>query len=53
MGSAAAALGIGIGLLAGAARAQENGITASEISIGAIGALIGPLAFIGTRSCRP
>jgi branched-chain amino acid transport system substrate-binding protein len=48
MGSAAAALGIGIGLLAGAARAQENGITASEISIGAIGALTGPLAFIGT-----
>jgi branched-chain amino acid transport system substrate-binding protein len=29
------------------ARAQENGITPSEISVGAIGALTGPLAFIG------
>jgi branched-chain amino acid transport system substrate-binding protein len=51
MGSAAAATGIAIGWLAGslpAARAQENGITPSEISIGAIGALTGPLAFIGT-----
>lgn len=30
-----------------AARAQSNGVTPSEISIGAIGALTGPLAFIG------
>jgi branched-chain amino acid transport system substrate-binding protein len=29
------------------ASAQENGITPTEISIGAIGALTGPLAFIG------
>jgi branched-chain amino acid transport system substrate-binding protein len=43
-------LAAGVGLLACvlAARAQENGITPSEISIGAIGALTGPLAFIGT-----
>ena len=43
------ALAAGIGLLAFAfaARGQENGITPSEISIGAIGALTGPLAFIG------
>src|SRR6516164_9753162 len=42
-------LAAGIGLLACvvAARAQENGITPTEISIGAIGALTGPLAFIG------
>jgi branched-chain amino acid transport system substrate-binding protein len=46
----ALALATGIGLLAifgPAARAQENGITPTEISIGAIGALTGPLAFIG------
>jgi branched-chain amino acid transport system substrate-binding protein len=39
-----------IGILAtpeSAALAQENGITGSEISVGAIGALTGPLAFIG------
>jgi len=30
-----------------AVRAQADGVTASEISIGAIGALTGPLAFIG------
>ena len=42
---------MGLALLAGApsaARAQADGVTASEISIGAIGALTGPLAFIGT-----
>ena len=41
-----------IGLLAltcsSTARAQDIGVTPSEISIGAIGALTGPLAFIGT-----
>jgi branched-chain amino acid transport system substrate-binding protein len=41
-----------IGLLAltcsSTAHAQDNGVTPSEISIGAIGALTGPLAFIGT-----
>jgi branched-chain amino acid transport system substrate-binding protein len=41
-----------IGLLAltcsSTAYAQDNGVTPSEISIGAIGALTGPLAFIGT-----
>ena len=31
----------------GSAYAQNNGVTASEIKIGAIGALTGPLAFIG------
>jgi branched-chain amino acid transport system substrate-binding protein len=44
-------LAAAIGLLAtffSSARAQENGITASEVSVGAIGALTGPLAFIGT-----
>lgn len=30
------------------ARAQEPGVSASEITVGAIGALTGPLAFIGT-----
>src|SRR6516162_10780076 len=44
----ALAAGIGLLTLAFAAPAQENGITPSEISIGAIGALTGPLAFIGT-----
>src|SRR3974390_25186 len=46
---AAAALAAVIGLFAlvSTARAQENGVTPSEISIGAIGALTGPLAFIG------
>src|SRR5260370_4883207 len=41
-----------VGLLAltccSTAHAQDNGVTPSEISIGAIGALTGPLAFIGT-----
>ena len=41
-----------IGLLAltcsSTAHAQDSGVTPSEISIGAIGALTGPLAFIGT-----
>jgi branched-chain amino acid transport system substrate-binding protein len=32
----------------GPARAQESGVSASEIVVGAIGALTGPLAFIGT-----
>jgi branched-chain amino acid transport system substrate-binding protein len=43
-------LAIDIALIEGPlsqASAQENGITATEISIGAIGALTGPLAFIG------
>ena len=44
----ALAAGIGLLTLAFGAPAQENGITPSEISIGAIGALTGPLAFIGT-----
>jgi branched-chain amino acid transport system substrate-binding protein len=46
-----AAVSVGLGLVAGLpspARAQENGVTASEISVGALGALTGPLAFIGT-----
>jgi branched-chain amino acid transport system substrate-binding protein len=45
-----AAMAFGIGFLAGpvtAAYAEENGVTASEITVGAIGALTGPLAFIG------
>jgi branched-chain amino acid transport system substrate-binding protein len=46
--AAALAAGIGLLTLAPAAQAQENGVTPSEISIGAIGALTGPLAFIGT-----
>jgi len=41
----ALAAGIGLLTLAFGAPAQENGITPSEISIGAIGALTGPLAF--------
>ena len=47
----AAVIALGIGLVTtplSTARAQENGISATEISIGAIGALTGPLAFIGT-----
>lgn len=40
-----ASIGVVFGF--GAARAQDNGVTASEITIGAIGALTGPLAFIG------
>ncbi len=46
-----AAVFVGVGLIAALpapARAQENGVSPSEISIGAIGALTGPLAFIGT-----
>jgi branched-chain amino acid transport system substrate-binding protein len=45
------AITIGRGLLPSsisAAYADENGITSSDISIGGIGALTGPLAFIGT-----
>jgi branched-chain amino acid transport system substrate-binding protein len=44
-------LSVDIALMEGSlsqASAQENGITPTEISIGAIGALTGPLAFIGT-----
>src|SRR6202048_5296477 len=33
---------------ASTAHAQDSGVTPSEVSIGAIGALTGPLAFIGT-----
>ena len=42
---------VGLALAAkapGAANAQEPGVTPTEILIGAIGALTGPLAFIGT-----
>jgi len=47
----AAALLLGIAVVASplsTARADEDGVTSSEIVIGAIGALTGPLAFIGT-----
>ena len=44
---AAALAGIGLMACVSPAGAQQNGITPSEISIGAIGALTGPLAFIG------
>jgi len=44
---AAALAGIGSVAFVSLAGAQQNGITPSEISIGAIGALTGPLAFIG------
>jgi branched-chain amino acid transport system substrate-binding protein len=46
----ACSLAAGAALIAGvpsAAHAQANGVTPTEISIGAIGALTGPLAFIG------
>ena len=43
----AAAIGLVAGSLSGVA-AAEDGITPTEISVGAIGALTGPLAFIGT-----
>jgi branched-chain amino acid transport system substrate-binding protein len=46
----ACSLAAGVALIAGApsaAHAQANGVTPTEISIGAIGALTGPLAFIG------
>ncbi|MGB6534753.1 MAG: ABC transporter substrate-binding protein [Xanthobacteraceae bacterium] len=46
-----AAVFVGVGLIAALpapARAQENGVSPSEISIGALGALTGPLSFIGT-----
>ncbi len=42
---------VGFGILPGApasVRAEENGVSATEISVGAIGALTGPTAFIGT-----
>ena len=46
---APALFALGLVSLAGSpAGAQERGITASEILIGAIGALTGPVAFIGT-----
>ena len=55
--AAAAAIAAGIAFLAGpmiGVRAEENGITPSEISVGAIGALTGPIAFIGgARSRQP
>jgi branched-chain amino acid transport system substrate-binding protein len=41
---------VAVAVLAGsisAARAQADGVTSSEITVGAIGALTGPLAFIG------
>lgn len=47
----AAALLLGLAFFPGAlstARADEDGVTSSEIVVGAIGALTGPLAFIGT-----
>ena len=44
---AAALAGIGSVAFVSLAGAQQNGITPSEISSGAIGALTGPLAFIG------
>jgi branched-chain amino acid transport system substrate-binding protein len=44
---AAALAGIGLMAFVSLAGAQQTGITPSEISIGAIGALTGPLAFIG------
>jgi branched-chain amino acid transport system substrate-binding protein len=47
----AATLLFGIAFIASplsTARADEDGVTSSEIVIGAIGALTGPLAFIGT-----
>ncbi|RAI44125.1 ABC transporter substrate-binding protein [Rhodoplanes roseus] len=47
---AALAIGVVAGLASTAApvRAQEPGVSDTEITIGAIGALTGPLAFIGT-----
>lgn len=48
--TSACSLAAGAALIAGApsaAHAQVNGVTPTEISIGAIGALTGPLAFIG------
>jgi branched-chain amino acid transport system substrate-binding protein len=45
---AAAALGISLVVAPfSIARAEEDGVTSSEIVVGAIGALTGPLAFIG------
>lgn len=44
------AFALAVTLLAGAlssSRAEENGVSTSAISVGAIGALTGPLAFIG------
>ncbi len=46
-----AAIAIGFGAFAASlspSRAQENGVSATEILIGAIGALTGPISFIGT-----
>jgi branched-chain amino acid transport system substrate-binding protein len=51
LGRAGSLAAMALTLIAGApsaARAQADGVTPSEISIGAIGALTGPLAFIGT-----
>src|SRR5207247_1294927 len=38
----------GLAASAPSARGQEAGVSATEITVGAIGALTGPLAFIGT-----
>ncbi len=43
-----ALVGFGFVMNSPLARAQEPGISATEITVGAIGALTGPLAFIGT-----
>jgi branched-chain amino acid transport system substrate-binding protein len=43
-----ALVGMGFAVNGSSARAQEPGITATEITVGAIGALTGPVAFIGT-----
>ncbi len=46
--SGLAALAVGIGLLCTSPVLAEDGVTDSEIVVGAIGALTGPVAFIGT-----
>ncbi len=43
-----AALGASLAANLSRARAQDGGVSATEITVGAIGALTGPLAFIGT-----
>ncbi len=43
-----AALGASLAANLSLARAQDGGVSATEITVGAIGALTGPLAFIGT-----
>ncbi len=45
--AAVAALTLGVGTLSSTTVRAEDGVTASEITIGAIGALTGPIAFIG------